>query len=242
MNIVIPSRGRAGNMRVLDFLPSSVRPHVFVPHDERDEYRAWVGDRCEVHALSYTHIGDKRQQILDYFQGTKIIMLDDDLRFRKRMATDKVFATATKGDVERMLRMLNLTLDSTPHAGIPDEFMCQHQPRGHKFGGRYNQVLAYNFALCDGPAPRFRLAINEEHDMHLQLLRMGHVPILLTDWTKGSRYNAIGGCSTWRTPEFELAQFRAFEAMWPGVVSLRPSKNSLCGWSTAIAWRKVGKS
>lgn len=243
MIVAIPSRGRAGNVRTLEYLPQGQQVMLVVPKKEMTTYNTRHGEipNLSVAEVSCRHIGQKRQWILDLYRGhggQKIVMIDDDLRFRVR-DNGNTFRRAEPEDVARMLRLLEELLDRTPHAGIADEFMCHYNQPGTK-GGRYNQVLAYNLAhpvFQGGNAPRFRLAINEEHDMHLQLASRGHRPLVLTDYTKGSKYNAAGGCSTWRTAEFEREQFEEFRDLWPDLVTIEPNKKSLSGLSTRVKWR-----
>lgn len=239
MKIIIPSRGRPDNVRTLECLVHDDVTLV-VPKDEVTTYANRVGMRhpeVQIVSVDCANIMEKRQFVLDrWARGHKIVMMDDDLRFRRR-GPDGKFHAAVATDIGLMLRRIDEMLNVYCHGGISDEFMCQHNPPGHVTRRRYNQVLAYNFTRIE--APRYRLTINEEHDLHLQLLRNKHVGFVLTDFTKGSKFNASGGCSTWRTPELELSQFQEFEKMWPGIVSLRPNKNSLCGWSTSVRWRKA---
>lgn len=236
MRIVIPSRGRAGNVRTLSYFPDRSAVTLVVPESEEIEYdRHCAG--AEIVTGTWDNIGQKRQFVLDRWASReKILMLDDDLRFRVRRG--EKFATATSEDVIKMIRTIDGLLDTARHVGIADEFMCQHNPPGLVEGKRYNQVLGYNFVgLKD--VPHFRLMINEEHDMHLQLLRLGHRPVVLTDFTKGSLYQASGGCSTWRTGEVERDEFEKFRALWPDVVTIVPNANSCSGLATRVAWRRA---
>jgi len=249
MIIVIPSRGRANAVRTLDSIEHGTSVNIVVPTTEAQDYAKAVLEHrsrfdVKIHGVECSHIGQKRQWIINKWRGHKIVMLDDDLRFRRRYATDDRFVSAKPDDISLMIRTLGIALATTPHAGIADEFMCQHQPRGHKVGGRYNQVLAYDLGhylfAREKYSPAFRLAINEEHDLHLQLARSGYKPIVLTDWTKGSKYNASGGCSTWRTPEFERAEFEKFARLWPDTVSINTdNKSSISGWSTRVNWARA---
>lgn len=236
MKVIIPSRGRAGNVRVLEYL-KELNPILVVPDWERGAYLRHYPE-LEVHGVGCGNIQEKRQHILDTWgKNNKIVMIDDDLRFRVRR--DDKFVPATPRDIVHMIRSMEAHLDFTPHVGIADEFMCQHNPPGSVEGKRYNQVLGYNFKGWKN-TPKYRLTINEEHDMHLQLREKGHMPIVMTDYTKGSKYNAIGGCSTWRTPELEREQFERFARLWPGVVTVVPNENAISGLATRVAWRKVG--
>lgn len=245
MLVVIPSRGRAGKMRVMEKMPRTQLVVVVVPKDEQQDYerayRKLGTSNVHVVGLAYNNIGDKRQWILDAYGSTPLVMLDDDLRFRVR-EDGKHFRAAETEDVAAMLKKIEHLLTDYVHVSIADEFMCQHNPPGLKVGGRYNQVLAYNFANLTNPKqkrPRFRLAINEEHDVNIQLCQMGHRPRILTDYTKGSKYNAVGGCSTWRTPEFELEQFEEFARLWPDVVTIRNGGSNLCGKTVRVNWRRA---
>lgn len=238
MRIVIPSTGRCAVQPTLEALPETAVAELHVHLDEIDRYARRWGHAASVVGLRYHGIREKRQHVLDTGGDGKLVMMDDDLRFRARRA-DGRFERATAADVEAMLAAIEKALDERAHVGIADEFMCQHNPVGAVEGRRYNQVLGYNFGLVEGARPKFRFEVNEEHDMHLQLLRLGHVPLVLTDWTKSSRYQAAGGCSTWRTAELERSEFHRFALEWSGVVSVVPNKNSISGLATRVNWRRA---
>lgn len=239
MKVVIPSRGRPSGVRTLEHLVHDDITLV-VPKDEVTAYARYLGEThpdAKIFGVDCANIMEKRQWILDKFsKKDKIVMMDDDLRFRVRR-TDGKFVAADNKDVSTMLYDISKMLDVHCHGGISDEFMCQNNPPGHATRRRYNQVLAYNFV--GRKAPRFRLTINEEHDMHLQLLAQKHAGFVLTDYTKGSKYNASGGCSIWRTPELERAQFAEFARLWPDLVSVVPAKNSISGQGVRVAWRRA---
>jgi hypothetical protein len=92
INIVIPSYKRLGMVTTLDSIPSEYRDSTFlaVRVEEADMYDQKYGHRCRILPLTgVSHIGDTRQAIVNHFAGTRLWMMDDDLRFYK-VATNEV--------------------------------------------------------------------------------------------------------------------------------------------------------
>lgn len=242
MRIFIPSRGRADRQTTLELIPRSHDVTIVVPLNEVEAYANRWPVRAHVVGMNYAHIGEKRQKILDIVAAgaerapdAKILMLDDDLKFRCRVGGR--FVSASDESVGRMIDTIEKKLDEYAHVGVTDEYMCQTRPVGFYEGGRYSQVLAYNLDLWPEKF-RYRLAINEEHDMNLQLTASGLPPCVLTDWTKGSKFYAAGGCSAWRTPEVQRENVEKFAKMWPGVVTIVEKKSGFP--DVRVQWRKAG--
>lgn len=238
MRIYVPTRRRVDRQITSDLLIACGTPHVLV-HDAEDVFPEHP---LRTHLIDAgTGIRDCRNGILDHAitsGAAKIMMIDDDITFRVRVS-DSSFVRATPDSVKSMLHTIDALLDTHAHVGLIDEFMCQHQPRGVKHHGRYNSVVAFNLDLWPKPWPQYRLKVNEDHDMSLQLQAAGRAPAILCEWTRSTKPYAAGGCATWRDAQTELRGHEGLAALWPGLVRLAPSKGALSGYGVRVDWRKA---
>lgn len=237
MQVVILSRGRPDRARTLRWIDvKRWQPMLVVPSAERTAYMI-ANPGVVVVGLDYVDIRDKRQKVTDCCHGGKLLMLDDDLTFYKRHRYGKIFVKIhDEIQTTEMLRAIEQALDAHAHVGVADKFMSQTLPRGGTEGRRYNQVLGYNL---DVARPEFRVAINEEHDAHLGLVRRGHPGYVLTEWSKGSTVYAAGGCSAWRSPEIEMRAHEEFAALWPRYVTVTENVAAISGRGVRVAWSKA---
>ena len=241
MKILIPSTNRADRVKTIKSL-GTLTGHEITVVVKEEEFISYLGNvvpGVRVRGVHTQGIRSKRQAIIDiYSECGKIVMIDDDITFRKRIDQSH-FAPFEDGDGQKMLDAIEDLLDVYAHVGLADRFMIQHTPRGSTTGRRYHQLLAYNFDKIAKPYPTFRVECNEEHDFSLQLRARGHIPGILTEYVKSDTPYAKGGCSTWRTAEAELDAHKKFAELWPGVVTIVPNKNAISGFVTKVNWRKV---
>lgn len=244
MLIFIPSAGRADRVTTLDSLPARRARNdttLVVPEAEVAAYREhWPAIR--IVGLSDAHRGIRatRQWIMDSAPfGARIVMMDDDMRFRQRQADGRFLRV---GVADGLIEAIDAAMwNGFAHVGLSDEFMCHTQPRGRREEARYNDVLAYDLAQIErtGPRPQYRVEVGEEHDVHLQLSARGLRSCVVTEWTKsGKRYSA-GGCSTWRTAEVERAGLLRLAELHPALVTTAPNKDTVSGLSLRIRWSKA---
>jgi len=248
VKIFVPSAGRAGRVRTLDSLPARALQWVIliVPEREAADY-AQSHQGIDVVGCPEKGIRATRQWIMDRAEG-RVVFMDDDLRFRHREPGGSHISV----DVAHgLLGDVGWAMDQGCFAvGLADEFMCQSRPPGLGHG-RFNDVLCYDLDAIDAALgrdgrPKFRCEVNEEHDVHLQLLAAGLRTGVLSDWTKGggARY-AAGGCSAWRTAAVEEAGHRELARLHPEFVRIVPHAKSLSGWAIRVRWeaaRRAGMS
>lgn len=207
---------------------------MMVPEDQLEEYKAHIPEQIKVLGFNGDPgIGPKRDYILQIARADKIIMMDDDLRFYKRLG-DGRFVIAMPDDTEAMIGDILTLLDTYPHVGLVDKFMSTGRPRHHQECKRFNQVLAFNRDLFPHPWPRFRLAFaHEEHDMHLQFLTRGYKTAITTEWSKSDKHNSDGGCSDWRSADkFKAAQEQMLK-LWPTIVTVKDDQDVNYNWREA---------
>lgn len=242
IRIFIPSAGRAQDVRTLASLRGCWgSTSVVVPEAQGEAYRAELPPEVAVLTHNVDRIRATRQWIVNYALENgirRIVMVDDDLRFRHRAADSNSHVRVD--DASGLVADLELVMDEGfVHVGVADEFMCQHRPRGYSVSQRYNQVLAYDLDRIVsrmGAVPEYRTEINEEHDVHLQLAEKGLPPAVLNDWTKSSRAYSTGGCSTWRTAEVEKQGHFDLAQLHPKLVRVVENPKALSGFSIRVRW------
>lgn len=242
MRIYIPSRGRPDRTITADALANAKIRFTIVCSKIDDTVPQYIKrwGKENILVVNSKNICEKRQKIVEHARLCrigKICMMDDDLRFYARLSTG-TFRTAAPVDLHDMVAALSKALDEVAHAGLVDKFMSQHSPRGHVSHGRYNQVLAYNLKKWPKNV-RFRLPVNQEHDVHLQLSTQGLPPRILTEFSKDAPYYAKGGCSFYRTPEVEERGHRMLAENFPEYVKVVPHKKSISGLAIRVKWQKA---
>jgi hypothetical protein len=243
MNIYIVSSGRPNRQITLDNLRdlSNYPVHLVVPEKERKAYI----EANPTHGSWIFHdkfgIKDTRQFVLNYAINsgqTKFIMLDDDLTFYGRTPENK-FVKCQEFETKILFSQIFEKLNDYAHGSVCDKFMSQMQPRDCIYNSRYNQIMCYNLDLFPNPIPKFRMEVGEEQDFNLQLLSKGKQSFIFTEWAKSSTPYSSGGCSEWRTAEVERTAHQGLVDQWPGIVSLKPNKNTISKTSLSIKWKKA---
>ncbi len=231
MRVFIPTRGREGRQITAKALTKAgIHFTLVLSQPEEHPYPSIQ--------VSANNLAEKRQCIMNEAGFEKVVMLDDDLRFRARTEENR-FLKATPSKLFSMFKIIDGMLDHYAQVGVADEFMAQHRPRGWTVGGRYNQLLAFNPMIFPECMPQFRQVSVEEQDFNLQLLTQGYPACVINEWTKTEVPYAKGGCSSYRDGDNEERCFREFADRWPGLVQLRESNTTASGLRVQISWKKA---
>lgn len=221
LTIAIPSRSRWWWPKTVDAMHPSLWEHmvVYTPMDQVKHYRDILAKPIRVVGLEYTHIGQKRQMILEKSNTGKVIMMDDNLTFYKRTVTGATFKSMPPASMDTvdMITQICRLLNSYASIGLADKFMSQHKPRQIQEYQRFIHVLCYNLARLPTPWPQFEICHYEDHHFHLQLLEASCPTAIATEWSKTKAGKNTGGCSDWRT---EALMDQAADFMlnrWPGI-------------------------
>lgn len=240
--VYIPTRGRPNLQKTSDMLTQARIKHYLVCSQNDVTLKEYAKKYSNVIVVNAKGISDKRQKIME-MDGDKFVMMDDDLTFFVRRSLRK-FKKAEPSDMRVLVKWFDKILSSYAHAGMVDKFMCQTRPRGFVTSGRYAGVLGYSPKIIRncmhyGRTPKFRLPVNEEHDMHLQLLSLGLKPAITCEFSKDSKYYLAGGLTGLRTPKVEKQSFKTLLSLWPDYVKLREGKNAIGGVAATINWRRA---
>lgn len=247
--ICIPTRGRVGRVRTLEFMAGSSwldKVVLVAPQDEAPKHN-WP--RVLAHDVS--GIRATRQWIMDQNIDDKVIQVDDDMRFATRRLDDpSKFNSATPGDVTAIFNRLEAMLDQVPLAGLAERSGANRMsPKDIpvSMSKRLFSVQAIDNRWFHQANIRYRLEFMSDFDITLQCLIKGYPSGLLTthakDSTSGS--NAPGGCSIDRTGEALDKSARELARLWPEFVTLREAKE----WKgigprtdVRVAWAKCAQA
>lgn len=249
--ICIPTRGRVGRVRTLEFMAGSPwldRVWLVAPEDEAPKHK-WP----RVMAHNVKGIRATRQWIMDFLKDAddKVIQVDDDMRFATRRLDDpSKFTSATPEDVTTIFNRLEAMLDQVPLAGLAERSGANRMsPKDIpvSMSKRLFSVQAIDIEWFHQANMKYRIEFMSDFDLTLQCLFKGYPSALLTthakDSTSGS--NAPGGCSIDRTGEALDKSARELARLWPDFVTVREAKE----WKgigprtdVRVAWAKTAQA
>lgn len=202
MDIWILSSGRPLRQTTFDNLPKSLqeRAKLVVPTSESKAYKKYphIG-------IDRRGIGLSRQWCVENSVG-KMVMLDDDLVFAIRRKDNPTrFHNPAEKDIENLFSEIEMLLDNHAHVGVATREGGNYDTEDHKFNTRMLRVLAYDTQVLKKEDIRFdRLAIMEDFDVTLQLLRKGYQNVIINHMVQNQNgSNLAGGCSQYRTKELQ---------------------------------------
>jgi len=178
------------------------------------------------------------------------IMMDDDLKFYRRVSRDDWHLRYPEdlGDhpgnmLDHVLRKLRTYV----HVSVGAREGNNRLPSCGVQCSRPLRALAYRtaeFLSCD----HGRVTVMEDFDVTLQLLRRGHENHVTAYWAQDQKQTqAPGGCSDYRTHKVHADSVRKFAALHPGFVRLRRKENRSGGafgtrLEATIYWQKAYES
>lgn len=249
--IYIPTYRRTGAQETLNWISPAWwdRVHLVAAEDEVAALAEYGVDIliCPVQG----RIGDVRQWIIDQHdmsQGSRILMLDDDLKFFERRTDDPTkFVPIDEAGWDTIMDELMLMLDVVPLCGVVNRSGANRYVEPYRLTPRVGGTLAIDLDVVrrhDFTMNRIRFM--EDFDFALQFLSMGYPTLGLNthvfDQRGGS--NARGGCSTSRDQAAQSAAAHRLAAMWPDFVSTREAPGwagEMAGTRTdvRVAWRRA---
>jgi len=208
---------------------------------------------CPVDGIAAT------RQFIGKAAKDKFLMLDDDLRFYYRKSVDDwhLYPNTKRHDIA-MLLMVESLLDKYAHVCIgPRLFNAKYSshvpPSGSKPNpemypmyeiGRPLRALAYRrepFNACE----HGRVAIMEDFDVTLQLLRKGYKNVILTCYAQDQPQTQLpGGCSDYRTHTLHTVNVLKLKKLHNDFVTVVRKKNKTGGTfgtriEASIKWEKA---
>jgi hypothetical protein len=250
MRIVILTRGRTDRQRTMQSLPRELRERTTLVCPELEAgtlYRLYHEDvEIVVEPYPKMTIAPKRAWIVRECLRVgydKIIMLDDDLTFRTRISADDWHLRTIRGEelIPEFQRIEDKLGPDYPHVGFGQ---AQGNNRNAEVGWKIpgKMVCALGYYLPIVTKCRWDLVeLREDYCVTLQLLLMGHPNAVWTGTVVDQRYDAPGGCNTYRTTEMNTAEAEKLAALFPDYVSVRekaytegPRREPICQWQKAL--------
>lgn len=262
MQIYIPSRSRFNESKTLDRLKlNGVLPSkdvfMVVPTKQVKDYKA-ITQRygAQLVGCPVTGIARTRQWIGQQAEG-KFIMLDDDLRFFFRPETLEDGSPNDKAKLRPIVEMpgglvqtfalVEQKLDEYAHVAIGSREGNNQLPLPWVFNRRPLRALAYRrkeFLAC----VHNRVAIMEDFDVTLQLMRKGYANLVTTCFAQDHTMTQMpGGCSDYRTHELHAENVVKLAKLHDPFVKLTWKENKFGGefakrQECIIYWKKAYES
>jgi hypothetical protein len=248
LEVFVPSRSRWERSLTLEALQGKWdRVALVVPAAQVAKYRP-LATRHGVRLLPCPAqgIAGTRQWIGRMAKG-HFIMLDDDLRFYTRAKEGVALFQFGKHDMSAMLIYVHRLLDLYAHVAISAREGNNRLDYPWVTNSRPLRALAYRkgpFIECE----HGRVAIMEDFDVTLQLLKMGYRNCILTAYAQDQPgTQAPGGCSDYRTHALHEANVRKMHKLHGDLVKLRQKENKTGGefgtrLEATIYWEKAHKA
>jgi hypothetical protein len=250
MQIIIPTRGRIYEQLTLQSLPDELlkQTTLVCPKREASELYRLYGNDVKIAVEPYPMtIAQKRGWIVQECwkcRCDKIIMLDDDLIFATRISAADTGLRKIRGKelIPEFQRIEDALGPEFPHVGFGSRYHNNDESGGWKIPGKMGCVLGYFLPIVAEEVTFNLVELREDICVTLQLLLMGHANAVWTGTVVDQRYDAPGGCSTYRTTEMNNTEAEKLAALFPGYVSVVdkaykssvPRKEVVCRWQKAL--------
>lgn len=261
MKIYIPSSNRADDRLMKGPLRHDRSAEMVVPVDQAARYRRALSARGmeEVAVLECPAVGIASTrhwigQLAERRGENRFCMMDDDLSFNVRRSAEMWgLQVADRAEYGKMVAWIQ---DSLDWPGVAHSSVSVRQGNDRAGAGgpktlwvkntRTLRVLAYrteHFLRAE----HGRVAVMEDFDVNLQLLRAGHDNVVTHWWAQDQRMTGEkGGCSDYRTHEVHEVSARRLAELHPGLVRLRQKENKTGGefghrTEVTISWKKAAE-
>lgn len=253
MKIVIPTYRRTERQWTLRCIPKKWRKNVTLVCDRQDYLALRNGHDVSL-AVVPDHvktIAQKRKWILHFFKkADSILMLDDDLRFSRRLFSNKhrrpytfKLIKATDKDVDWALLKVQKMLRKHAHVGIGPRQGNNSIQRHRRWNPNYRMVyaLGYQPATVLKHCELGRIETREDMDLCLQLLTKGFENRVLVEVCADQTYGSKGGCTEERSIKRSNRDAKRLAQWFPSFVKVvkRDYKESIPRKEVVVSWKKA---
>lgn len=236
MKIAIMTRGRVGRVYTYDWIPEKYRADTYIvcPYFEMEGHKEHcpgvnVISEGEI-ALNYSQ---KFHNIVNGVYpelGSRIIIMDDDLKFSMRLNGSNKLVTASMTAMENAFHVLGVMMETYPLCGLHPRALGNNAPPGISEIVRVNALQAINRDLI-GEVKLDYWPVLADIVLGLTLLTRGQKTAVFNNvlWDQQRGSNAEGGCSLYRTPLVQAEAVVGLAAMFPAFVSV-VRKRVKAGW------------
>lgn len=242
IEIVVPSYGRGGKMKIVQNHPEICRNAILVVREEQlTAYRWDVSKFKRVHTVSgVSGIADTRKRIFETIDADFIMMMDDDVLFSKLVNDKGSYARLrTANDhgsfMERLDRMCR---DYTFVSVIRRQGIHQYHKRpGFKptiHGGQ--PLRAWGMHRDLAKMINWSIPVMEDYYIGIQVPVLGHLHGQIADYVVDEAKPEGGGCALWRTDEIQAGAAKFLADTYPDYVQLADTVSGV-----RIDWQKLRK-
>lgn len=235
MNLYIMSRGRAGKITTLQWVPQDWLPDTWIVCGsyEEAEYRKIYGGSVLPAPAHVTNYSEKFQWIMSHADdGEKCAILDDDLVFSRRSSTNpKSLISLKPGQTaEGLFEYMECLLDSCPLVGVHPRQMGQNTSPPFVQNGRIICIQGINRNVCkDIKVDQFPILADVV--LNCTLLSHGQPNAIITTYFQDhGPCQAPGGCSVYRTPQMQREAVIYLAERFPGYVKLVERRPKVAKW------------
>jgi hypothetical protein len=259
MKIYIPTYLREERQNALNNLPDSIKEMVtLVTHSGRALELRRATDQHEVIELPAADgIADVRQQILELSPDPKILIIDDQCRFKKRTPEMK-YEKMSSEDYLELFGLIEKHLDLYAMVGISDRGGNNRLLEPTKEVARMYSVYGLNRDIIKEAGASFdgmwrkdnEIKLYEDFYLILKLLTSGYPNLLINNFVFETPHGVAGGNSTFRNNSTQLKCIQALQKEFPDFVKVVRKEDS--SWTTdgedtgrfeaQIAWKEAFKS
>lgn len=255
-HIYIPSMGRSDIKMTWLALPMEWRKRttIVVPPEDFKAYKESFPSYADIRGCRAKGIGKTRQWIIENTQSRYVLMMDDDLRFAKRVKKGEVkLQGADQEDVGYIVEWIFTAMmdEGYVHASVAKRTEASFFLCSHRTVVRQNNIHGYDarkLLRLKRKGVRFdEMKLMEDFHVTLRLFELGYPNKVLFDYTWDQRgSNMDGGCSTYRTEKAQRKAARALAEAHPDYVQVVKKKVvAASSWKgmkertdVKIAWRK----
>jgi hypothetical protein len=256
MQIIIPTRGRTSKQLTLQSLPGELRKRTTLVCPKREAsslYRLYndLGVKIVIEPYPNMKLTQKREWIVQTwfdYGHTKIIMLDDDLRFSTRISEDDWHLREIQGEelIPEFQRIEDKLGPEYPHVGFGQRQGNNWvEEVGWKSPGKMVCALGYYLPTVAKECRWDLVELRQDMCATLQLLLKGYANAIWTETVVDQKRDAPGGCSIYRPDEMSAAEAEKFANLFPQYVSVvdrdykgQPRKEVVVQWKKALDYGK----
>jgi hypothetical protein len=243
MNLYIMSRGRAGKVNTLKWIPETWRKKTFLVVSNRE----W-GDYLSAHghevglisAPEYvTNYSQKFQWLLDGLptpepvvttEEPKAVILDDDLVFSQFSADGKLITVRDPLRLDEMFVQMEYLLNDYALVGVHPRQNATENPKGYTLNSRIICMQGINRRKI-GQVKVDQFPILADVVLNCTLLARGQANAILTTFFQDhGPCQASGGCSVYRTPEMQRNAVEYLSKRFPGFVKVVERRPKVAKW------------
>ena len=253
--IYIPTRGRLDKQTTWESIGPEGRQSAMLvcPSDEVEEHTK-NGRNC-LDRGGIRGISNVRQYIINHAiesGHTKILMLDDDLVFGRRISdTAPNLRKTNQHEMHELWERMSQKLNAYAHVGVsPRQMNDKHYPNVFKEGMRQNAIHGVQPHVLQKENIRYdAVPLMEDYYVTLSLFNLGYPNYVIVDWTWDQRgaSGAAGGCSTYRDADLQELASHKLAAEFPKYVKAvrKTTKtgwdNMTTRWDVRVQWKKAAR-